>query len=352
VRWFGLILIALCLASCVPVPDAPDGTSVPLTNDGLLVVCEGLWRQDNATLSFVTADGRSERDVVSRRNPGMRLGDTGTDLLVQGDSVFIVMSTSRSIEVFHRVTGLWLGRVRFESGYEPYKLTLLNDSVAYCSLLSGDAVAEIDLRRLRVDVIVPVGPAPEGLCVLGTNIYVAVSGLGDLRKNEEGASTVRVLDVQELRTVGTIEGLPNVMDCVADPQRNAVWIVYRHYASEPDSMGGVVRYDVAAGRITEHLRFSSPKGIVLDPANGTLHILHRNGIDTYDPAMRSVTRIVDHVSANGNDIWYTLGLWAARDLLVVGNARKYVTDGEVIAFTRSGAEILRAPVGLNPSAMR
>lgn len=346
-----IAIIALGVVRCVPVPTAPAVTTTPLTEGGVFVVCEGLWRQNNATLSYVTPSGAAERDVVSTRNADLRLGDTGSDILIHGDSVYVCASSSGSIEVFHRKTGTWQGRILFDRGREPYKLSLLNDTSAVCSILNDDCIAEIHLRNLSVRVAkAPTGPAPEGLCVMDNKIYVANSGLGDLRSKEEGAGTVSILDARDLRIVNTIPGLPNVMSCTADPQRNRVWIVYRHLASQPDSLGGVVLYDPTANTIIDHQRYNSPKGLVVDPQTGRIYILHRAGIDAYDHTTRTTTPLIQHVSGNGNDVWYSLGWWTQQNILLVGNARSYVTDGEVIAIDLNGAIRFRTGVGLNPSA--
>ncbi|MCX6141400.1 MAG: hypothetical protein NTX15_11345 [Candidatus Kapabacteria bacterium] len=347
-----IALLAMVCVRCVPVPTAPDTPNTPLTNGGFFVVCEGLWRQDNATLSYVTPSGNAERDVVSSRNAGLRLGDTGSDILVQGDSVFVCVSTSGTIEIFHRVTGNWQGRIRFMEGQEPYRIVRANDSIAYCSILNQDAIAEVRIKGYARDpyLVFPVGPAPEGLCVYGDRIYVANSGLGDLRKNESGSGTVSILDTRDLRLIRRINGLSNVMSCVADSARGRIWITYRNLASQPDSLGGVVLIDPATDSIIDHQRYASPKGLVIDPQTGVVYILHRDGIDAFDPRSQARTRVISHSSTNGNDVWYSLGWWKSQRALPVGNARTYVTDGEVIALDLNGTVRFKAGVGLNPAA--
>ena len=350
--WFACIAITSALLSgCVPVPVEPDPVTTPLEQPGFFVVNEGLWRQDNATLSYVREGGLVEANVVASRNPGLRLGDTGSDILVRGDSVFVIASTSRSIEVYHRRTGLWQTRIRFDAAREPYRFARVNDTVAVVTILNADALAEINLRTCTIRVsAAPVGPAPEGACVLNRVIYIANSGLGDLRRNEEGASTVHLLDVSDLQQIDTIEGLPNVMLCVADAPRNRVWILYRHYVSQPDSLGGIVLWDPVQRRIVQHVRFAMPRGLVVDPRDGRVYVLHRDGLDGYLLEQGTRERLATHTSTMGNDIWYSLAWWNAQSSLLIGNARSYVTDGEVIVLDRRGNERFRAPVGLNPTA--
>ena len=346
-----ILVVASFCVRCVPVPTAPDPSTTPLVSGGFFVVCEGLWRQDNATLSFITPTGSAERDVVSTRNVGLRLGDTGSDILVRGDSIYVCASTSGTIEVYHRLTGIWKGRIRFENGREPYRLVIVKDHVAVCSIRNDDCIAEIDLRLLTVRVPrAPAGPAPEGLCCLRGRIYVANSGLGDLRLKETGAGTVSVLDAKDLRVVKTIEGLPNAMQCTADAVRGLIWFTYRHLATKPDSLGGVVCYDPALDSIIDHQRFVSPKGLVVDPTTGIIYVLHRDGIDSFDRNTQTRRTIATHKSTNGNDVWYSLGWWKSQRALLVGTARTYGTDGEVIALDLNGTVSFKAGVGLNPSA--
>lgn len=342
---------AVLLHACVPVPTEPDPITTPLEQPGFFVVNEGLWRQDNATLSFVRLDGNVDANVVASRNQGLRLGDTGTDILVRGDSVYVIASTSRSIEVYHRRTGVWQTRIRFDAGREPYRFARVNDAIALVTMLNVDAISEINLRSCSIRIVAaPVGPAPEGMCVLNRTVYVANSGLGDLRRQEAGASTVSMLDISDLQQVGTIDGLPNVMLCVADAPRNRVWILYRHYVSQPDSLGGIVQWDPLQKRIVQHVRFAMPRGLVVDPRDGHVYVLHRDGIDAYTPQTQTRERIATHASSMGNDIWYSLGWWASQSCLLVGNARSYVTDGEVVIMETDGRIRLRAQVGLNPTA--
>ncbi len=99
-----------------------------------------------------------------------------------------------------------------------------------------------------------------------------------------------------------------------------------------------------------HQRFNSPKGLVVDQATGIVDVLHRDGIDSYERNTQTRRTITTHKSTNGNDVWYSLGWWKSQRSLLVGNARTYVTDGEVIALDLNGTVRFKAGVGLNPAA--
>ena len=342
----GCLLVG-ALTGCLPVPPDESVDSLGIDGPGTFVLCEGVWRQDNATLCYIGDNDTRVGDVVSAANADLRLGDTGSDLLVRGDTMWVVVSTSRSIEMFHRRSGTWLGRLRFDDLREPYKVAFVNDSVAVCTFLNDASIAEFNARRLTVRVArVDVGPAPEGIAVSGGRIYVANSGLGDLRKNEKGAGTVTVLDASDLSSIDTIADLPNVQSIVADPAATLIWITYRSYPSLPDVPGGIVAYDPTQRRFVHHHRFRSMKGACIDPRSGTVYVMHGEGIS----AIRS--SVVSTVMKRPEfETWYGFGFDRRASRLLIGNARTYVTNGELIIADTTGRVIRRYDVGINPSVI-
>lgn len=344
------LLAFLCLAvftSCLPVPPDEAIDTARIDGPGLFVLCEGVWRQDNSTLSYIGDEGVRVGDVVRAVNADLRLGDTGSDLLIRGDTMWVVVSTSRSIEMFHRRSGLWLGRLRFDDLREPYKMAFVNDSVALCTFLNDASIAEFNARRLTVRVArVEVGPAPDGIAVAGGRIYVANSGLGDLRKGEKGAGTVMVLDASDLSVADTIAGLPNVQSIIADPASARIWVTYRSYPSQPDVPGGIVAYDLTQRRIVSRYGFRSMKGACIDWRTGTMYVMHGDGIS----AIRS-SAVSSVMKRPENELWYGFGFDARASRLLIGNARTYVTNGEVIIADTTGIVIRRHDVGINPSVI-
>lgn len=352
VRLLSVVAVVVLLTRCVPTPLPPEAGKDIMDTSGVFILCEGLWKQDNATLAMIGDGGKVVLDVPSAFNPSLRLGDTGSDVHLRGDNIYVVVNGSRSIEVIHRKTGAWQARMTFTDNREPYKLAFVNDSVAVCTFLNDNSIAEIDMRRLTIRVPrVEVGPAPEGIGVIGNQIYVANSGLGDLRSSEQGAGTVVILDRQELRAIDTIANLPNAMSIATDPTRNIVWISYRNLPSQPDSLGGVVALDARTRQVIRTWRYQSPRGIALDKRSGICYVLHEDGVDELSPRITKPLRILNHSSRAPNDIWYGLGVSPSRQMLYVCNARSYVTNGEVRIYRTDGELLKTVEVGVNPGGV-
>ncbi|MBI2794335.1 MAG: hypothetical protein HYX66_06785 [Ignavibacteria bacterium] len=343
-------LLMLC-ASCVPTPTAPAGETKALRTGGIFVLCEGLWRQDNAVLSYINADNSVVRDVVGTYNPNTKLGDIATDIISMSDTLVIAVNTSRSLCLVRKTDGKWLGRISTPGIKQPFHLALASNGKLYCTNINDDSITEFDAATMEITVpSVKVGPAPEGIAVLDNKIYVANSGYGDLRKNEEGAGTIQILRQQDLSTLSVIGDLPNVGVIRSDRVRKFVWATFRHFASAPDSLGGVALIDGKTDIVMNIWRIKSPLDVTIDSLSGNVYVLHADGVDVLDARTFEMTRIISHQSGAGSDVWYSIGFDHERRLILVGNARSYVTDGEVIVFDPSGAITSRHPVGPNPIA--
>ena len=344
------MLCLVALAGCVPTPTSVPEEPVNIGSGGTYVLCEGLWQQNNAVLSYIAPSQEVVRDVVSTVNPGERIGDTASDLIQIGDDLIVVVSTSRSLLVLDAATGAKKNAIAMPNA-QPYRIATDGNGRMWVTNLGDDSITELNAADMSITVPrVAVGPAPEGICVLRTYLYVGLSGMGDLRKDEAGAGTIVVLRQSDLAAVDTIGAVPNVADLVADPTRNRVWASYRHLVSEPDSLGGVVMINGTTRTVEQRWYFASPADLAIDPATGAVYVLHSAGIDVITDGQLPSRRIISHTSGNGSDVWYSLSFDARTGHLLVGNARSYVTDGEVIEYSVDGGIIRRWSVGLNPTA--
>ena len=96
-----LALIGIIVSGCVSDPVV---SGLPPSSDdsvhGVFVVNEGLRRQDNSTLTFYDPNENvAVQDYFAVKNPGLRLGDTGNDILIDGDKAYVTMTESHNIEV-------------------------------------------------------------------------------------------------------------------------------------------------------------------------------------------------------------------------------------------------------------
>jgi DNA-binding beta-propeller fold protein YncE len=155
----------------------------------------------------------------------------------------------------------------------------------------------------------------------------------------------------ELRVIDTISNLPNTMSVAADKSRGIVWLSYRNLRSRTDSLGGVIALDAATRKPLRSWRFPAPRGITVDKLSGICYVLHEDGVDELSPRISKPLRIITHSSRTPNDIWYSIGVSPTRQKLYIGNARSYVTNGEVLEYRTNGELLKRYEVGVNPGGV-
>jgi DNA-binding beta-propeller fold protein YncE len=321
---------------------------------GAYVLCEGLWRQDNATLTrFDASTATVTNDVFSRINPGLRLGDTANDMVLKGDTLYIAVSTSRTVEIVRASTGVWLGRIRLAGNRpEPRYCTIVNDSVAFVSTLNDDSIVEFNPTTFAVrPQRISVGPAPEGIASTARYVFVANSGFGDFRAGEPKAGTISVVDVATRREVRTLTGVPNVTRLLISPDKSRLYAVYGHLFSQKDSLGGIVEYNTATLQELRRWRMKSPSAPAFSATADMLFYLSAAGVDALVLAGSGVQLPVSIVKSAARESWYGLGVNPATAELWIANARDYTSNGEVIVVRTNGVVVRRFDVGINPNSV-
>jgi YVTN family beta-propeller protein len=356
--FYRLLLLLLCCVACKPPaePDAGGSLGNPSkpsqATRGAYILCEGLWRQDNSTLSRYDAQsGDVVNDFFTRVNPALRLGDTGNDMAVKGDTMFIAMSTSRTIEMMRVSTGRWVGRIRFAGArQEPRRIALVSDSVAFVTNLNDDTITEFNPTTLHVGAAIPVGPAPEGIVAAGGYVVVANSGYGDYRAKEPKAGTLSVIDVATRTEVRNVPNLPNVIGVIASPDKRRLYAAYKHLPSLKDSLGGIAEFDAQTFAELRRWRLKSPSSLAFSPSGDSLLFLSDAAVRVI--ALREARPQPREIVSNAEQsaTWYGFRVHPVSGELWIANARNYVVAGEVICFSPDGKLIRRFDVGLNPNA--
>lgn len=343
-------LLVLC-TGCGDDATAPHTGVSPLSR-GVYILCEGLWKMDNATLSrYNPATETVENNFYQQANPTLRLGDTSNDMVVRGDTTFVTVTTSRTIEIFQTSTGKWLHRIRFSSGKMPRHIAFAPEG-AYVSNFTDNSLAHINPHTFAVlDDAIAAGPAVEGVAYAGGYIFAANSGLGSLQIDSPMAGTLTVVRAGSNAFVTTLDAAPNVSELLVSPDGTTLYAVAYAVTGRPDLVPTLIEYDVAS--LAEKRRWNMPtiSSACFSHQSDTLFFLSEQGVDALD--LRT-TGSVPHtvvLNDNPNNRWYTLAQHPTEETLWIGNARGYTTEGEVIVADKQGAYKKRFPVGINPTAI-
>ncbi|MDE6612047.1 MAG: YncE family protein [Muribaculaceae bacterium] len=222
---------------------------------GFYVLNEGMMGLNKATIDYfdyVTA--RYARNIYPSRNPSvvMELGDTGNDIAVYGDRLYIVVNGSHKVEVCDAVTAERIGQVDIDSP----RCIVFEGNYAYVSSAVGGtgdngSVVRINLSTLKADATVSVGLMPEEMVVVDGRLYVANSqnyGVGRFD------NTISVVDLASFTFDSSITVGVNLHHLRLDGQGN-MWVNSRgNYYDEAanlykltrtgDTYGNPVAFDI------------------------------------------------------------------------------------------------------------
>lgn len=340
-------ILASCNDNKLPVETSDlDTTSKNIA----LILCEGLWGYNNTTVSKLNLNTLAIiNDFTSLFNPNFKIGDTGNDIAIKGDTFFVVVTTSKVLEYFDVKTGKLLGYITFEGNAAPRHLAIINDSTYAVTDLYKDCVYFVNLNKKKIEKTILVGPAPEFIEYYNGKLFVANSGYGDYRAKEPKAGTLSVVDVASGEEIQNVKLFPNPIEVLIDPDRERAFVSYNHLPSLKDSIGGIVMLDLNTLQIRKHWKLSS-RSIKLIESTGELIFISSNKIARLNPNSEEITVLVDN--PNPNEIWYSVAFDTKRNLLLIGNAKNYVVEGELIIYElvdNSFTLKKKLPVGVNPA---
>jgi len=340
------ILCAVAVAGCIADPAVPPPDAPPAGTNGVLVVNEGLWRQDNSTLTYYDpASATAVQDYFTLKNPGLRLGDLGNSITVWNGRGYIAVTTSQTIEVVELATGVSLGRVRLGAGNEPRSVVIVDSATAYVTTRL-DSVVYFDPMSFRNGGGVAVGPAPEGLAYGAGMVFVANSGLGALRRYEPGAGTIAAIDPRS-GTVSWMLGLaPNPRVLHFSDAANRLYALYGIY----DSTGGLVEIDPVGRTVVRRWTMSDAWDLAVDDDAGMAYVIGGAGVLAIDlNAPSAAPRVLIDSSDWSGSIFYSIAVSPARGDIYIGMTRGFTpAPAEVIIVDRSGALRGRFTAGIYP----
>jgi Uncharacterized conserved protein len=353
-----LLLITL---ACDPEPVLIDESQViaDAGHTGVYVLSEGLFNQNNSTLSWIdfssgqpdswnSAAGRSF-DVFEKVN-GRRSGDTANDLLLYGSRLYIAVSESGTIEILDASTCRSLRQItlnRNGNSSQPRRMTASGGFVYVCCF--DGTVTRIDTLTMMADATVRVGRNPDGICCAAGKLYVSNSGGLDPQHPD---NTVSVIDLNTFTETRRITVRSNPGNIYTDG--TGVYVVSRgifdYGTMDYDSR--LHRIDTQTDEVTATFDIPILNMDIADGqawfygygAGGTIQVLDLNtGKVTDSDFITDGTRVMCP---------YSIKVEPATHKVYVCDALDYVTPGSLLCFSPDGRLLYRVQgIGINPNTV-
>ncbi|MBR1574576.1 MAG: hypothetical protein IJ652_06995 [Bacteroidales bacterium] len=342
---------------------AGEAVTVGETGAGtkLFILNEGAFQANNCTLDFLRyADGCYISDAFGKMNPTvpLGLGDTGNDIAVYDDKIWIVLNGSGAVTVLDARDESLIGTLEVPA---PRHLAFIGNDLYVTSyegaVWGGEAVLGavygFDVKTLQPDGKQTVGCQPEGLAASNGNLYIANSGGYQANGYE---MTLSVLDATTLEKTDEIPVADNLHEVLADDSGN-LWITtygIGEYDAEWNYVQTVAcnlyRYDIASGKISRIPDVHASRicrwkdgiaaiGNDAELAGGeswSVHFIHGDGtLAGTLPQVPEGTLYGLCWNPSNDDFYLT--------------TTDYTTPGKVYAYDAAGKPKWSAQAGLNPA---
>lgn len=337
-----IVTLSVLLLGC----DKENENTCPPANieSGVLVLNEGLFQQNNSTLSFYSETDNSITQSFYQAINGMALGDTGNDMIRYGAKIYVCVNVSGIIEVLNSSTFESIGKIQMKengNSTQPRNLVAQNGFI-YASNFNGE-VWQIDTTDFAIANKIQVGRNPEGLDVKENKLYVANSGGLDAPNYD---STVSVIDLNSNLVTETINiGInPSQVCAVGD----FIYVISRGNYSNINP--ALYKINGATNQVVS-VQYINPISIATfqnylyiayrETANGTTKI---GVINPHDNQYISP----DLISNLGVTTFYGFDIDMSGNLYIQ-DANSYVNTGKIRVFGNDGTFLKEFATGLNPT---
>lgn len=347
-RVYGVLLLAaiVLFAACKKKQPEPETPAPAVLEHGILVLNEGLFNQNNSSLSWINTASGSVNNSFFEEKAGRGLGDTGNDMQRYGGKIYIVVNVSSTVEVMDAHTGASLQQIpMIHNGVpkQPRSLAFYGTK-AYVTCYDG-YVDVIDTTSLSVVQRIAVGQNPEGLAVSNGKLYVANSGGLNFPDVD---STVSVIDLATHTELLKITVGKNPGGVCVDSEGDVYVISRGNYGAIPSRMH---RIDPATDTKVQSFSFDAGS---MTRMNDRLLVSYydfasgNSQIGLFDALSEQMVN-TNFIPTTGFETLYGITYSPATNLIYCSDANAFTNTGHIHLFNSSGVFQQTYDVGLNPS---
>jgi YVTN family beta-propeller protein len=334
-----VVLISSCKKDNNPTPIPPPATS------GVYTLNQGLYGANNTTLTYYDFSIKSPVTDYFRNVNGFGLGDTGSDFIIYGGKIYIVVNNSGYVAVAKSINARFADTISFiAAGVNKGPENILAAAGKVFISSTDGTIAVVDTSTLAIQKFITVGSNPAQMAVYGNNIYVSNTGAFSASYD----STVSVIDLNSLQETKKITIGINPGSIAADSSGNIYVVCTGNYGSVAPSLvkynlntNSIVKsVDSALGSIRYYNNTLITTGGYLGAAN--VGILNTSDLTAVRPSFVTDGTIVQNP--------YGVDVDPATGDLYVCDAKDYVSSGMVYCFDQTGVKKFSYSVspGINP----
>lgn len=343
-KLFSVFLLAL-LFSCKP-PHKVENIIPDQITGAFIVLNEGLFQNNNSSLTYFNWYTHQNSAELFEQKNGIGMGDTGNDLAIYGEKIYVLMNNSHVLHVLNRRNGKLIEQVSLWEngiGVSPRQLAF-HAGKLYFTAFNG-FLYQMDTVNFDVENKLQLGANPDHVLLHNNELWVSNSGgLVDF-----GDSTVSVVDLNTFSEIDRLVVGRNPGSLASDGTH--IYVVSRgDYVSIPSRL------------VKVNLQSKVVVNQAVHDLTGLCYYNNRLFAMGYDytsasSSLRELNR--DDLSFVGENLISNLSiqtLYGFQKLDVLGqeiyafmDARQYIHQGNVFITDQNFQILFSIQAGLNPS---
>jgi YVTN family beta-propeller protein len=330
---FIAITLIVIAASCKK-NDVQTTINTSKDSTGLYVLNQGNLGHNNTTLTFYNlVDSLASSGDYFKNVNGFSLGDAGSDFIIYGGKMYIVMNNSGYVAVVNPSNAKFIDSISFINGgvnRGPENIVAYQNNV-FVSSTDGN-VAVIDTASLAISKFIPVGTNPAQMAISGTNLYVSNSGGYSPPPFDSTLSVINLntLTVTQTIVVGTDPGY-----IAADNSGNVFVACAGDYTSLTN-LPTFVKVNTATNTVTQSAALAV-SGVRF--YNNYLYaIVNYSTVELINPGDLSVASASFISDGTTVTTPYGIDIDGTTGDVYVDDAKDYSSNGEVFCFDKNGVQ--------------
>lgn len=226
-----LTIAVISISSCKKAPPTP--TEESLYENGILCMNEGLFQQNNATLSYYNLD--SNKTILNQFSTinGRGLGDTANDMIAytyQGKQyIAIAVDVSSQVEIIDATTLKSIKQIPIFNGSSAREPRAVKYHANFLYSINFDGtVSKIDLSTHTVTISLSCGLNPESAEIVNNYMYVVNSGGLNSPTYD---NTISIIDLNTFTVSSTFDTAINCSTIIKDNQDELYLISRGNYTT-------------------------------------------------------------------------------------------------------------------------
>ena len=345
-RLSSLFVLSLLLFACDKDDNQPTVTET--LDNGILVLCEGLFQQNNSSLSWIDLSNEAVNTDFFTSQNGRFLGDTGNDMKVYGSKIYIIVNNSNTVEVINKKDGKSIKQISMTNGVaakQPRSIAFYNGK-AFVTCYDG-FVDVIDTTNLTISQRIPVGSNPEGLAISNGKLFVSNSGGLNYPAVD---STVSIIDLANYTELDRIVVGKNPGAVQVDSEGDVYVIARGNYGTIPSRM---VRINSQTNAVEQTFTFDA-SGMTLMQDYFLISFYNYSTQTSEIRLFNTLSETLENnnfISTSGLTTLYGIQYNPVSDKIYCLDAMNYTNSGYVRQYTSAGVFEKSYHVGLNPSKL-